>query len=120
MAGRYAPTAAHGDSKSHGSAGSGTIIRSGIICPSQRFWLARRKTLDRQFFRAKIFWNEYLKYFEGTPDSVIFAAVRDRLFQKGLPMNENDMIRYIDGSSHESRIESLTIRLMGTPEYQLC
>lgn len=73
-----------------------------------------------QFFRAKIFWNEYLKYFEGTPDSAIFTAVRDRLFQKGLPLNENDMIRYIDGSSHESRIESLTIRLMGTPEYQLC
>ena len=25
-----------------------------------------------QFFRAKIFWNEYLKYFEETPDSAIY------------------------------------------------
>jgi len=35
-------------------------------------------------------------------------------------MNENDMIKYIDESDRARKIESITIRLMGTPEYQLC
>jgi hypothetical protein len=42
------------------------------------------------------------------------------LLQKVTPMNENEMIRYIDESNHKKRIQSITIRLMGTPEYQLC
>ena len=49
-----------------------------------------------------------------------YAAIRDLLLQKVLPMNENDIIKYIDESDREKRIQSITIRLMGTPEYQLC
>jgi hypothetical protein len=30
------------------------------------------------------------------------------------------MIPYIDESNAEKRIQSITLRLMGTPEYQLC
>jgi uncharacterized protein (DUF1800 family) len=73
-----------------------------------------------QFFRAEIFWNEYLKNFNKTPDSAIYIALRDFLLQRTLPLNEGDMIRYADETNRELKIRSLTIRIMGTPEYQLC
>ncbi|MEJ0083594.1 MAG: DUF1800 domain-containing protein [Puia sp.] len=73
-----------------------------------------------QFFQAKINWEEYIKNFNETPEDAIYAAIRDLLLQKVTPMNENEMLRYIDESDREKRIQSITIRLMGTPEYQLC
>jgi uncharacterized protein (DUF1800 family) len=73
-----------------------------------------------QFFRAEIFWNEYLKNFYKTPDKTIYEALCDFLLQKTLPLNETDMSRYADETSRELQIRSLTIRIMGTPEYQLC
>ena len=73
-----------------------------------------------QFFQAKILWDEYIKNFNETQDYAIYAAIRDLLLQRVTPMNENDMIRYIDETDREKRIQSITIRLMGTPEYQLC
>ncbi len=73
-----------------------------------------------QLFQAKIFWDAYIKNFNETTDAAIYAAVRDLLLQRVMPMNENEMIKYIDESNREARIQSITIRLMGTPEYQLC
>ncbi len=73
-----------------------------------------------QFFQAKILWEEYIKIFNETPEDEIYAAIRDLLLQKVTPVNENGMLRYIDESDREKRIQSITIRLMGTPEYQLC
>jgi uncharacterized protein (DUF1800 family) len=73
-----------------------------------------------QFFQAKINWEEYNENFNKTPDSAIYAAIRDLLLQRITPVNESDMLRYIDESDREKRIQSITIRLMGTPEYQLC
>jgi len=35
-------------------------------------------------------------------------------------MNENELVKYLDESNRQNRIESITIRLMSTPEYQLC
>jgi len=73
-----------------------------------------------QFFQAKILWDEYIKNFNETTDDAIYMAIRDLLLQRVTPMNENDMIRYIDETDREKRIQSISIRLMGTPEYQLC
>ncbi|HEY4936341.1 MAG TPA: DUF1800 domain-containing protein [Puia sp.] len=73
-----------------------------------------------QFFQAKILWDDYIKNFNDITDPALYAAIRDLLLQRVMPMNENDMIKYIDESNRETRIESITIRLMGTPEYQLC
>jgi uncharacterized protein (DUF1800 family) len=80
----------------------------------------RFKNPGIQFFQAKILWEKYTKNFKETPDNVMYAAIRDLLLQKLTPMNESDMLRYIDESDREKRIQSITIRLMGTPEYQLC
>lgn len=73
-----------------------------------------------QFFQAKIIWDEYVKNFNETQETAIYAAIRDLLLQRVTPMNENDMLRYIDETDREKRIQSISIRLMGTPEYQLC
>ena len=73
-----------------------------------------------QFFQAKILWEDYIKNFNETQENAIYAAIRDLLLQRVTPMNENDMIRYIDETDREKRIQSISIRLMGTPEYQLC
>jgi hypothetical protein len=73
-----------------------------------------------QFFQAKILWNEYIQNFDETKEPAVYAAIRDVLLQKLMPMNENDMLKYIDESNRDKRIQSITMRLMGTPEYQLC
>jgi uncharacterized protein (DUF1800 family) len=73
-----------------------------------------------QFFQSKILWEEYIKNFDETKETVIYAAIRDLILQRATPVNENDMLQYIDESNRDKRIQSITIRLMGTPEYQLC
>jgi uncharacterized protein (DUF1800 family) len=82
--------------------------------------IKRLKNPGTQFFQAKILWDEYIKNFNETTEGSIYAAIRDILLQRVMPMNESDMIKYIDESSRDARIQSITIRLMGTPEYQLC
>ncbi len=82
--------------------------------------IKKLKSPGNQFFQAKILWDKYIKNFDETTEPVVYAAVRDILLQKPMPMNENDMIKYIDESNRDKRIQSITIRLMGTPEYQLC
>ena len=82
--------------------------------------IRRLKNPGTQFFQAKILWEEYIKNFDETTEPSIYAAIRDLILQKVTPVNENDMLRYIDESDREKRIQSITIRLMGTPEYQLC
>jgi hypothetical protein len=73
-----------------------------------------------QLFQTKILWDDYIKNFNDIKDPEIYTAIHDLLLQRTFLMNENDMIKYIDESDRERRIESITIRLMGTPEYQLC
>jgi hypothetical protein len=73
-----------------------------------------------QLFQARILWDDYSKNFNDIADPGLYTAIQDLLLQRTFPMNENDMTKYIDESDREKRIESITIRLMGTPEYQLC
>ncbi len=73
-----------------------------------------------QLFQTRILWDDYTKNFNDITDAGLYTAICDLLLQRSFPMNENDMIKYIDESDREKRIESITIRVMGTPEYQLC
>ena len=73
-----------------------------------------------QLFQTTILWDAYTKNFREINDSGLYTAIRDLLLQRTFPMSENDMIKYIDQTDREKRIESITMRLMGTPEYQLC
>ena len=73
-----------------------------------------------QLFQTRILWDDYTKNFNDITDSGLYTTICDLLLQRSFPMNENGMIKYIDESDREKRIESITIRVMGTPEYQLC
>ncbi len=73
-----------------------------------------------QFFQAKILWEDYTKNLNGVGDDHLYPAIRDFLLQKSMPIDEKDLVKYLDESNRQTRIESVTIRLMGTPEYQLC
>jgi uncharacterized protein (DUF1800 family) len=83
-------------------------------------YLKKYANTGAQFFQAKVFWEEYMENFKETTDDAMYAAIRGLLLQRVFPMNENEIVKYIDESSRELRIQSITIRLMGTPEYQLC
>ena len=95
-------------------------LMMGMRDPNPVHNFRKNKNQGAQLFQTKINWNDYVKNFDETPESAIYAAICELLLQKNSPLNENDMIRYIDESKRESRIQSITIRLMGTPEYQLC
>ncbi|HEX3768713.1 MAG TPA: DUF1800 family protein, partial [Puia sp.] len=82
--------------------------------------IKKLKNPGSQFFQTKILWEEYIKNFNDMNEHSIYAAIRDLILQKVTPVNETDMLKYIDESNREKRIQSITIRLMGTPEYQLC
>ena len=71
-------------------------------------------------FHTEIYWDQYAQNFNKLPEIEMFPAIRDFLLQKNGAVNENMMIRYIDESNRDARIKSITIRIMGTPEYQLC
>jgi uncharacterized protein (DUF1800 family) len=82
--------------------------------------LKKMGNLAPAMFRNSILWDQYLKNFDGVADVDLYAFIRDLLLQKTMPMNEHALIKYIDESNREARIRSMTIRLMGTLEYQLC
>ncbi len=73
-----------------------------------------------QLFQARILWDDYTKNFKDVSEDALYPVIRDFLLQRAVPLNENDLIKYLDESNRETRIQSTTIRLMGTPEYQLC
>jgi uncharacterized protein (DUF1800 family) len=82
--------------------------------------IRKLKNPGGQFFQTKILWDHYLRYFDTVKDEDLYGSIRDLLLQRVFPMNETELVKYIDETSRQTRIESITIRLMGTPEYQLC
>ena len=82
----------------------------------------KMKTLTRgnQIFQTRILWNSYIEDFAETKEFSLYEAISGILLQRKTAMTETEMVKYIDESNRDKRIESITIRLMGTPEYQLC
>jgi len=75
---------------------------------------------SQALFEGRIFWDNYMKNFSLLPDAELFVSIRNQLLQKPVTIDEQEMINYIDESNRQERIRSITIRLMSTPEYQLC
>jgi len=75
---------------------------------------------SQALFEGRIFWDNYMKNFSLLPDAELFISIRNQLLQKPVTIDEQEMIKYIDESNRQERIRSITIRLMSTPEYQLC
>lgn len=73
-----------------------------------------------QMIRAEIDWTSYLKRFEGVPADQLFAAISAVVLQTPSGPGEALVRKYANGDNREDFIKSVTIRLMSTPEYQLC
>ncbi len=82
--------------------------------------IRKLKSPGGQFFQTKILWDQYLDYFDTIKDEDLYGSIRNLMLQRVFPMNETELVKYIDETNRQTRIESITIRLMGTPEYQLC
>lgn len=73
-----------------------------------------------QMIRAEIDWVPYLKRFEQVPDEQLFAAISGIVLQTPSGPGESLVKKYVTGDNREEFIKAATIRLMSTPEYQLC
>jgi uncharacterized protein (DUF1800 family) len=73
-----------------------------------------------QLIKATVDWNVYLKKFEKVSKDRLIAEISNTLLQVPESVSEATLSRYIDASSRESFIKTVTIQLMSTPEYQLC
>lgn len=73
-----------------------------------------------QVITAAVDWETYLKKFEKVPREKLLGSISGILIQGAEPVNEKIISKYIDSSSRESYIKTVTIQLMSTPEYQLC
>lgn len=78
------------------------------------------KRQNKQMFQCRINWEEYQKQFTSIDPSQLQARISSYLIQKPGTISGNIINRFIDKSSRNNYIRSLTIRLMSTPEYQLC
>lgn len=69
---------------------------------------------------AKIDWPQFISKFEAVKREELLPYISGRLLQV-TPNNEVFLFsKYTDGSSREAYIRSAAIRLMSTPEYQMC
>ena len=73
-----------------------------------------------QMIKAQINWDKYLKKFENVQKENLVNEIAAIIFQTQNEVDENTLKKYIDNSSKENFIQSATIQLMSTPEYQLC
>jgi hypothetical protein len=73
-----------------------------------------------QMIRVDIDWAPYLKGFDKIPDQQLFAAISGVVLQTPAGLSETMLKKYTNAVSRQELIKSTTIRLMSTPEYQLC
>jgi len=73
-----------------------------------------------QMIKAQISWDKYLKKFDNVQKENLANEIATTILQVQDGVDENTLKKYTDNSSKESFIQSATIQLMSTPEYQLC
>ena len=73
-----------------------------------------------QMIQATIQWDGYLDQFKGVSKENLSSEISGFLLQQKTDIREATMNQYTDLSSRDAFIKSSTIRLMSTPEYQLC
>jgi uncharacterized protein (DUF1800 family) len=73
-----------------------------------------------QMIQATIQWNEYLDQFKQVSKENLSSEIAGFLLQRKTDILNTTLNQYIDNSNRDAFIKSSTIRLMSTPEYQLC
>ena len=56
-----------------------------------------------QLFQTKILWDDYIGNFNDVSDPELYNAIRDLLLQKVFPMNETEIVKYIDESDRNKQ-----------------
>jgi uncharacterized protein (DUF1800 family) len=69
---------------------------------------------------ATINWNNYIKQFEPVSRENLVSSIAKTLLQTSTAVSADTLKNYVDASSRENFIKTVTIQLMSTPEYQLC
>jgi uncharacterized protein (DUF1800 family) len=70
--------------------------------------------------RVQIDWDRYTKHFESIPREQLLSALTAGLLQVKPGFSPELLKTYADSHSREAFIKTATLRIMGTPEYQLC
>jgi uncharacterized protein (DUF1800 family) len=65
-------------------------------------------------------WNAYTNKFQSIPRANLATALTETLFQVKTSLNGNALKSFINETSRDSFIKTVTIQLMSTPEYQMC
>ncbi len=75
---------------------------------------------QKQLIRADIEWEKYILRFSKVPREALLPAISKLLLQTPVSNMAGTIEKYADLSSRDNFIRTATIRLMSTPEYQLC
>jgi uncharacterized protein (DUF1800 family) len=73
-----------------------------------------------QIIQAEIDWTAYLQRFAKIPDGELLVGIEGVVLQTGQGIGDDTLRKYAVNGSREEFIKTATIRLMSTPEYQLC
>jgi len=75
---------------------------------------------QKQLIRADIEWEKYITRFSKVPREALLPAISKLLLQAPFSNMAGTIEKHTDLSSRDNFIRTATIRLMSTPEYQLC
>ena len=73
-----------------------------------------------QFIGAQIDWNPYLKKYADVPREKLVQTISNKILQTISGIPDEVLKNFVDSSSRQNFIKTVTIQLMSTPEYQLC
>lgn len=65
-------------------------------------------------------WAGVIRVFDKVPRAELLDKLKSAVLQKQSALPESLLLRYIDDSSREAYIKTAIVRIMSTPEYQLC
>ncbi len=69
---------------------------------------------------TRIDWNQHFSTMAKVKREDLLTATANLLWQTANLPDASSLEKHLDGSSRETYIQSSFIRLMGSPEYQLC
>jgi len=90
------------------------------VSEDKRVKLGKRASFSTNGASATIDWSMVNKIFEKTERPQLAQAVTDTLLQTPGHVDNNILSPYLNNESRESFIKSTVVRIMSTPEYQMC
>jgi len=82
---------------------------------------AKQKNIrGAQLIVTDIDWKDYMKNFDGIPREALVKSLVNSLLQVKPHFSEQTIKTYSDSDSREGFIQTATIQIMSTPEYQMC